>query len=390
MNLSIQTTVSFGNDCKRDLSFMIRVYISLFSFLLVTTSVSAQSKISGTIIDKSTQAPVYGASVFIANTTLGVITDQSGGFEIADLPEGFNKIVVNMVGFKSFIGNATADRVLAIELKPDLLQQTASKTDKKEERRWKKLYSQFEKAFLGISINANQSKILNPWVIKLDKDATGKISAYSVDLIQIENKGTGYMINYLLESAEIHNGQIKLSGKALFTELEAKNGSEIVRWEKNRERTFLGSRQHFLMALANDKLETEGFEIFNAKFDNPSNAFTLEKRLAQKDILTNNQLIFKDFIGIIYINEAAEPAYVNENRTVTSLPDDGPNQVARGSHAKYNVPDNQLQESFLFNRASKATINNLGDLKNPEYIADYGYWKWERAAELLPKTYKVN
>jgi hypothetical protein len=349
----------------------------------------AQNSISGSILDRETQKPILGATVFIANTSLGVITDQSGNFEIADLPSGFNKIVVSKVGFKSYTGNAIANRVLAIQLIPDLLQQVPSERDKKEERKWKKLYTQFEKVFLGISINAKQSEILNPWVIKLEKAASGKISAYSVDLIQIENKGTGYMINYLLESAEIQNGQITFSGKALFADLEAKDGSEIVKWDANKERTYLGSRSHFLKALANDQLDSEGFEIFNAKLDNATNAFIIEKKLSQSDVLVNSQLIFKDFIGIVYINESAEPAYVNENRTVSSMPDDGPNQVTRGSHTTFEGPGNQLQESFLFNRASKATIDENGDLKNPKYLANYGYWKWERAADLMPKTYRI-
>lgn len=368
---------------------LIRYAFTFFLFLLASTPIEAQSKISGTITDRETKKPILGANVFIANTTLGVITDQSGGFEITNLPPGFNKIVVNKVGFKSYSGNAIAGRFFEVQLKPDLLQQAPSERNKKEERKWKKLYNQFEKAFLGISINAKQSKILNPWVIKLNKDATGRISAYSVDLIQIENKGTGYMINYLLESAEIQNGQINFSGKALFADLEAKDGGEIVKWNVNRERTYNGSRKHFLKSLANDELEAEGFEIFRAKFDNASNSITTEKKLSQSDIFDNNQLIFKDFIGIVYVNESAEPAYVNENRTVTSMPDDGPNQVARGSHAKYDGPDNQLQESFLFNRASKVTINKSGDIKNPKYLANYGYWKWERAADLLPKTYRI-
>lgn len=362
----------------------LRFFFILHLFLINHFVSIAQNSISGSVRDKSNE-PVVGANVFIANTSLGVITDQSGNFEITDLPPGYNKIVVNKLGFKSYTGSA--NRELKVQLNPDLLQKTVAKKDKKEARQWKKLYNQFEKAFLGISINAKQSKILNPEVIQLSKDNTGKISAYSIDLIQIENLGTGYMIHYLLDAAELQNGQITFTGKALFTELEAKDGAQIVKWKMNKERTFSGSRRHFLMALANDQLEEEGFEIYSAKFDNASNTINKEKRLSQSDVMTQNELTFKNFIGIVYLNEAAEPAYVNEHRTMTSMPDDGPNQVARGSHAIYEGPDNRLQASFLFNRASKVVISKNGTLKNPEYLANYGYWKWERAADLMPKTY---
>lgn len=363
-------------------------FLFISNLLIISHFISlAQDAVSGTIRDKESQEPIVGANVFIANTTLGVTTDQSGHFEIADLPPGFNKLVVNKLGFKSYTGNAIANRDLNVQLNPDLLQKAAPEKGKKEARQRKKLYNQFEKAFLGISINAKQSKILNPEVIKLSKDNTGKISAYSIDLIQIENLGTGYIIHYLLDAAALQNGQITFTGKALFTELEAKDGAQTVKWKVNKERTYLGSRRHFLMSLVNDQLEEEGFEIYSAKFDNSSNTINKEKRLSQSDVLTQSELTFKNFIGIVYLKEAAEPAYVNEHRTMTSMPDDGPNQVARGSHAIYEGPDNRIQESFLFNRASKVVIGKNGTLKNPEYLANFGYWKWERAADLMPKTY---
>ena len=160
--------------------------------------------------------------VFIANTTLQTVSDGEGKFEINQLPSGFNKIVVNKVGYKSYKANIGISSVLNVQLRTDALQLVPVKEDKK----WKRLYTRFEKAFLGITVNAKRSKILNPWVIKLNSDPNGKISAYSVDLIQIENQATGYVINYLLDKAEILNGQIDYSGKALFTEFEAKDANE--------------------------------------------------------------------------------------------------------------------------------------------------------------------
>ena len=106
---------------------LIRNSFALFLLIFAISPIIAQSKISGTIIDKDTQKPVLGASVFIDNTTLGVVTDQFGNFEITNLPEGFNKIVVNKIGFKSYTGNATSDRVLSVELKPDLLTKIGTK-----------------------------------------------------------------------------------------------------------------------------------------------------------------------------------------------------------------------------------------------------------------------
>jgi len=362
----------------------------LLIFFLLSSIAFSQNTVIGTIVDKDNQEPVFGAVVFIDNTFLTTITDKAGNFEIKNLPPGFNKIVVNKVGFKSYSEGLNVKEVLNIELRPDFLQRTPLKYDKKEERKWKRNYTQFKKAFLGISMNAMQSEILNPWVIKLNKDSNGKISAYSIDLIQLKNNGTGYIINYLLDQATIQNGRISFSGKTLFTELVAKDTAEQERWDKNRLRTHLGSKRHFLSALVNDQLDAEGFEIYKVKYDNKTRLFRMESRLSQTSIYANNMITFEDFISVVYTKESAEPAFVNEHRDVTSIPNDGLNQVTRGSYATFIDSDLYMQESFLFNRASKVVINEFGEAKNPEYLADFGYWKWERAADLMPRTYKAN
>ena len=125
----------------------LRFFFLLHLFLICHFASLAQNSISGSIRDKTSQEPVVGANVFIANTTLGVITDQSGNFEIADLPPGFNKIVVNKLGFKSYTGNAIANRDLNVQLNPDLLQKTAAKKDKKEARQWKNYTVNLRKPF---------------------------------------------------------------------------------------------------------------------------------------------------------------------------------------------------------------------------------------------------
>ena len=54
-------------------------------WLLSIAIISEAAILKGTVIDKSTQEPLIGASVQIKGTTMGTITDMDGHFELKDL-----------------------------------------------------------------------------------------------------------------------------------------------------------------------------------------------------------------------------------------------------------------------------------------------------------------
>ena len=70
----------------------------LILFLLVALNLSAQNFYSGFVIDKQGN-PVFGANVFVKNSTNGTQTDFDGNFII----EANNKdvLVISFVGFKN-------------------------------------------------------------------------------------------------------------------------------------------------------------------------------------------------------------------------------------------------------------------------------------------------
>lgn len=57
--------------------------------------------LKGTVIDKSTQEPLIGASVQIKGTTMGTITDIDGRFELKDLKNGQYTLIVSYVSFRT-------------------------------------------------------------------------------------------------------------------------------------------------------------------------------------------------------------------------------------------------------------------------------------------------
>lgn len=70
---------------------------SIFSIFLVSTNSFAQSKVSGTIINPRTSAPVAGATVSVKSTTRSTLTDDAGRFSI-DAAQG-DVLIITSVGF---------------------------------------------------------------------------------------------------------------------------------------------------------------------------------------------------------------------------------------------------------------------------------------------------
>jgi outer membrane receptor protein involved in Fe transport len=69
--------------------------------LLLSTIPLAGKNIKGIIVDKSSKEPLIGATIRIAGTDSGFVTDADGSFTLSDLPEGKTyQIIINYVGYK--------------------------------------------------------------------------------------------------------------------------------------------------------------------------------------------------------------------------------------------------------------------------------------------------
>ena len=70
--------------------------------LLLPLMVSGQRYISGRVTDGADGGPVPGASVFIAETTVGMATDTAGNFRFALPGAGSYRLVVSHAGYQTF------------------------------------------------------------------------------------------------------------------------------------------------------------------------------------------------------------------------------------------------------------------------------------------------
>src|SRR3954470_21190053 len=101
---------------RKNLCFAVR-YCAAFVLILLSSSLFAQKKVSGTVLSAKDNQPVSGATVLAKGTTTGVTTATNGTFTI-NVPAGNNTLVVSYVGFAEQevdVTNSTSVNVLLKE-----------------------------------------------------------------------------------------------------------------------------------------------------------------------------------------------------------------------------------------------------------------------------------
>ena len=90
----------------------------LISTLLLSLAAMAQVTVTGTVTDGSIGEPAIGASVIVAGTTTGTVTDTDGHFTL-DVPDGKFILQVSMVGYKTQVVNIKGKSSVSVTLQED-------------------------------------------------------------------------------------------------------------------------------------------------------------------------------------------------------------------------------------------------------------------------------
>jgi hemoglobin/transferrin/lactoferrin receptor protein len=105
--------------------------------LFVVSQYSFGQSIQGTVRDKETQEPVVGATVIIANSAIGTVTNKSGVFILEGLGSDSLNLRISSVGYATVEQRFAANNELQIELSPVaiLLNNEVTVTAQRTERR---------------------------------------------------------------------------------------------------------------------------------------------------------------------------------------------------------------------------------------------------------------
>lgn len=334
-----------------------------------------RGQVTGRVTDAATGQPLQGVNVFVAGTLRGAATDAEGRYRIAAVPPGAHQLVASMLGY------AAQQRAVRLApgtthttdfaLQPVVYEAGALEVTADRPRQWRRHLARFERLFLGETPNAARCRLVNPYVLDFRTD-DGTFRASARAPLVIENEALGYRLTYLLHdfAMEPDGVTLRFRGLAYFTERTPADEAEAARWAAHREKTYRGSFQHFLRALARGTAAAEGFRLHAARSERALRFALQTAPLLPASVVADGPepyervLHVEDLLHVTYTRADAEAAY---------------------RHAHPNAAPGQ--QSVLRLRRP-AVFNTLGFLNDPYAVARAQYWHWtSRVADLLPLDY---
>lgn len=390
-----------------------------FLLLLLPALARGQGRLTGVVQDSATHQPLAFASVFLANTTLGVTTTEQGTFEFPMVPAGTYDIVGSYVGYhlarQAIKVGPDAQRV-TLRLAP-----TANQLGEVVVRPNPNRASDFQKfteLFLGRSTFSRQCRISNPDDVLLDFDAqANELTASAIKYVQVDNAALGYRVKYygLRFVTNFTQQVVTFYGQPVFEEMATRSERQQRRWEANRVRAYRGSLAHFLRSVRDSQMTAQGFVarrlriVSNPRFahaDSARKALLRQRRAfsaAEQDSLSRWASVppafsmlyvaprhldsvrrvapggqhvflrFRDQLQVTYLNEGPDANYHPQ-----------PSRFAKGPAP---LPQDQ-QSSQLMLMQPEIEIDPNGQLANPLAVFTDGYWGFEKMGEFLPLNYQ--
>lgn len=345
--------------------------IVFFAIFANAQSQSSQiGTIAGKVVDAKTNEPLKNVNVFLTNTMLGDATDKKGHYEIENIPFGMYELTVSMIGYEVQSRQIRViNSVKMVEnfyLQPRILrgeEVTITAMDPATREKYMKI---FQRIFLGASHEELHCTLTNPHAVKLRyTDSTRVLDAYANEPLIVENRATGFKIDFILDTFRCEMIATQLSftfkGRAHFKELDPRNSKEKEVWHRNRLIAYHGSLRHFLTALATDRIYESGFNIYRTADPTPGRPTPLDipkTKTGAREILFatqephQNRLQFDDFLEVTFNLEG------------------------------------ELQTSWLALNKEYAILNIQGVIIEPFDPTNVrGHWAYESLTELLPRDF---
>ncbi|MBJ6110183.1 carboxypeptidase-like regulatory domain-containing protein [Hymenobacter sp. BT523] len=382
-------------------------------------AVRAQSSLTGVVEDSLTHAPLAFASVFLANTTIGVTTTEQGTFAFPNLPPGSYEVVASYVGYRLakqavVVGKGPLRLVLGLSPTANRLGEVVVRPNPNRPSDYRK----FVELFLGQSTFSRQCRIRNPDAVLVDFDPDESVlTATTPNFVEVENQTLGYRIKYygLRFSCNFKQHLLTFYGEPVFEELTSSSKSRMRTWEENRSKAYLGSLTHFLKSVYDNRVAANGFLVQRLRVvPNPKKALidSLRRQLVRqrylkelsppqldslntwREVPTHFSMLytaarpidslrrlsadgsrvflrFADYSQVSYLRAGPDPRYLELQRQL------GPRRQLPA--------DRQVSQLLL--REPEIEIQPNGQLANPLAVFTDEYWGFEKMGEFLPVNY---
>jgi hypothetical protein len=359
---------------------MKKAIVVLFLTIICTLGFAQQKEfvVLGKVVDSVSRQPLNGASAFCQNTTHGTISNSEGLFFMR-LPNGGYDLVITYTGYTKSIlrisSNQTMTDTLLIELvKEDkALTEVAVVASNEVPDGLAKYGSFFTDQFIGTTPNASQCVIRNPEALRFfytKKRNRLKVTAKE-DLI-ITNYALGYTIRYQLDSFsyDYNTKMSQYTGSPFFQEIDSTTEAATA-WKKNRARTYLGSRLHFMRSLYDSVVSEEGFIV---------------EKLDDNDLSSIKGTLIKDlYDSTLYAADSNDVMINWQGRYRVSYKTVFPDKRFL---QEFKLPANTRMQVTLLDIADGFVIEENGYFYEQYDVVNTGYWAWKKLAELLPYNYE--
>ncbi len=275
---------------KKILGLLVCIFFSHFGF--------SQNILRGIVIGEETKKPLPSVSVYLNNTSLGVITNEKGFFSLTNIPPGKVTLVVSCIGYETYVKFMDPDAepkelTISLKLKPEELQGVVMVAfDPEGWQNWGKLFMDL---FIGSSPNARDCKIENHEALRFRLNADNTLSVFAKKPVMVVNYALGYEISYKLEefSYDFSSQLLLQKGYAFYKDLSVVHPQKAARYEKERQDAYQGSLMHFMRAFFVNNLDSSGFEMRSlAKISNP------QKDRAKKLFNLHKDSAFRDTVSV--------------------------------------------------------------------------------------------
>ncbi len=350
----------------------------LFCAIFLSISGFCQDKmfyIHGKVIDVKSGSTLSNASVFCQNTTTGTISNSEGLFALR-LNNGGYDLVVSYTGYETQVirvSNSTKDKdSLVIQMKEaeKSMAEVAVTGSAMVADGWNKYGQFFLDNFIGTTGNAADCSIQNKEAISFYfYKKRNKLKVKAKEEIVIINQALGYKIRYQLDSFvnDYSTHVSSYTGYPLFETLTG-TAEQQETWSKNRYRTYIGSRLHFMRSWYDSTLKEEGFQVETLNGPNSDKGTVLDNPY--------DPAVYSVDSGIVDIN-------INGSIRVTYS-----GQVPNKNYLVQNhFPLNAKTQVSALDMPSGFSIEENGYFFEQSEITNMGYWAWKKVADLVPYDY---
>jgi CarboxypepD_reg-like domain len=354
--------------------------LSLVVLTIFYTVAFARQKefvVLGKVVDSATHQPLNGASAYCQNTTHGTITNGEGLFYMR-LPNGGYDLVVSYTGYDKAVLRISSSQLMADTLLIELAKQDQTLTEvavvasNEVADGLAKYGSFFTDHFIGTTPNAAQCSIQNPEVLHFFyTKKRNRLKVTAKEDVIIRNDALGYTIRYQLDSFSYdYNTNIsQYTGFPFFQEMDSTEAMKAI-WAKNRAKTYLGSRLHFMRSLYDSTTIDEGFIVEKMEDDPKSIKGTIINDLYNAEL---------------YVADSSDVTINWEGRYRISYKTVFPEKKFL---QEFKLPANSRMQVTLLDITNGFVIEENGYFYEQYEVINTGYWAWKKLAELLPYNYE--